>query len=53
MRSISSAQPVVGAAVLTQEQVSNDQLQALPRLRGPTRARSLLSLRRRLWRSLL
>ena len=53
MSSISSAQPVVGAAVLTREQVSNDQLQALPRLRGPTRRRSLVSFRRRLWRSLL
>jgi hypothetical protein len=52
MRSISSAQPFVGAAVLTREQVSNDELQALPRLRGPTRGRSLVSFRRRLWRSL-
>jgi hypothetical protein len=42
MRPISSA-PVVGAAVLTREQVSNDQLQALPRLRGPTRGRSLVT----------
>ena len=53
MRSISSAQPVVSAAVLTREQVSNDQPQALPQLRGPNRSRSLVSFRRRLWRSLL
>jgi hypothetical protein len=52
MRSISSAQPGVGAAVPTREQMSNDQ-QALPRLRGPNRSRSLASFRRRLWRSLL
>jgi hypothetical protein len=51
MRPISSAQPVVGAAVLTPQQVSNDQPQALPRLRGPTRGRSLVSFCRRWWRS--
>ena len=53
MRTLSSAQPVVGAAVLTREHASNDQPQALPRLRGPNRSRSLVSFRRRLWRSLL
>jgi hypothetical protein len=53
MRTISSAQPVVGAAVLTREHASNDQSQALPRLRGPNRSRSLVAFRRRLWRSML
>jgi Phosphate transporter family len=53
MRPISSAQPVAGSAVLTPQHVSNDQPQALPRLRGPNRSTSLVSYRRRLWRSLL
>jgi hypothetical protein len=53
MRTISSAQPVVGAAARTPEHVSNDQPQAIPRLRGPNRSSSFVSFRRRLWRSLL
>ena len=52
MRSISSAQPVVGAAVLTREQVSNDQLQALPPRARTDGGKSLVSFWRRWWRSL-
>ena len=47
MRTLSSAQPVVGAAVLTREHATNDQPQALPRLRGPNGSRSLVSFCRR------
>lgn len=53
MRTISSAQPVVGATVPTREHASIDQPQAIPQLRGPNRSRSFVSFRRRLWRSLL
>ena len=53
MRTISSAQPVVGAAAPTPEHVSNDPPRAIPRLRGPNRSSSFVSFRRRLWRSLL
>ena len=53
MRSISSAQqPFVDAAVLTREQMSNDQPQALaPRARTDG-GKSLVPFWRRWWRSL-
>ena len=52
MRSISSAQPVVGTAVLTREHVSNDQPQALPPRARTDGGRSLVPFWRRWWRSL-
>jgi hypothetical protein len=52
MRSISSAQPVVGAAALTpQQHVSNDPQAFLRRARTAD-GRSLVSFWRRCWRSL-
>jgi hypothetical protein len=52
MRSISSAQPAVGAAVLTRDQTSTDQPQArLPRARTHG-GKSLVPFWRRWWRSL-
>jgi hypothetical protein len=51
MRAISSAQPFVGAAVLTREYVSNDQPRAFPRRARTDGGRSLVSFWRRWWRS--
>jgi hypothetical protein len=51
MRPISSAQPVVGAAVLTPQRVSTDPQTFVPRARAAD-GRSLVSFWRRWWRSL-
>jgi hypothetical protein len=51
MRPISSAQPVVGAAVLTPQHVSNDPQAFLRRARTAD-GRSSVSFCRRWWRSL-